>query len=121
MEWISDKVMSDYLLINKIVNNAIKQRYPNLGLLELGKESFNDLFNPERDPYELPKIDIIMCVDFTYSNDSDIGVLTMKYITNAFSSIIGEGEVFSNHKSIFLGEFLLNKTKYCKGIVPYTV
>lgn len=122
MKWQSEQVMEYYNLINKLVNNAIREKYSNLRYFEIGKESFNELFNPERDTYELPQLDIIMCVDFTkYPTDSDIGVWAMKYIRNAISMITQDSINFGNHKEIYVRDFLLNKTRYCKGIIPYTV
>ena len=41
MEWYSEKVMNEYNIINKVVGDMLKEKYPNLAYFEIGKETFN--------------------------------------------------------------------------------
>ena len=97
----------------------LKEKYPNLAYFEIGKETFNELFNPDIQNY-LPKLDIIMCVDFSVMSDSNIGVLAIKYINNIFGMVVTESNVVSG-LGIYTDNFKLNKSQYCKGVIPYTV
>jgi hypothetical protein len=117
MVWHSEEIMNNYNLINKLVNNALKLRNDNVKYFEIGKESFNEIFNPKREKHKLRKVDIIMCVDFSKKLDADIGVFAMQTINNAFSTMgfLNSTELIN---TIFLGEFYLNKAKYCKNYLP---
>ena len=117
MVWYSEETMNNYNLINKLVNNALKLRNDNLTYFEIGKESFNKIFDTEQEKYELHKVDIIMCVDFTKKSDVNIGVFAMNTINNVFS-MMGISNFTGLNKNIYLGEFHLNKTKYCKKYLP---
>lgn len=119
MEWYSEKVMNEYNIINKVVGDMLKDKYPNLAYFEIGKETFNELFNPEIETY-LPKLDITMCVDFSVMSDSNIGVLAIKYLSNIFGMVVTESNIVSG-LGIYTKNFNLNKSQHCKGIVPYTV
>jgi hypothetical protein len=100
MVWHSEEIMNNYYLINKLVNNALKLR--------------ND---PKREEFKSRKVDIIMCVDFTKKSDVNIGVFAMDTINNAFS-MMRISNFTELNKNIYLGEFHLNKTKYCKNYIP---
>ena len=117
MVWYSEETMNNYNLINKLVNNALKLRNDDVKYFEIGKESFNEIFNPEREKYELREVDIIMCVDFTKKSDDNIGVFAMNTINNVFK-ITGISNFTELNKNIYLGGFHLNKTKYCKKYLP---
>ncbi len=124
MEWISDKVMNDYHLFNKLVFNTIKKRYPNLEYFEITEESFNKLFLPERQSWGYPSLELIMCVDFNrfdIDNMTDIGIDASSFITNAFRVIFTDSNIFEHYNYIMIDKFHLNKTEYCKGKVEYTV
>ena len=117
MVWHSEEIMNNYYLINKLVNNALKLRNDNVKYFEIGKESFNEIFDPKREEFKLRKVDIIMCVDFTKKSDVNIGVFAMDTINNAFS-MMRVSNFMELDKNIYLGEFHLNKTKYCKNYIP---
>jgi hypothetical protein len=117
MVWYSEEIMNNYYLINKLVNNALKLRNDNVKYFEIGKESFNEIFDPKREEFKLRKVDIIMCVDFTKKSDVNIGVFAMNTINNAFS-MMRVSNFMELDKNIYLGEFHLNKTKYCKNYIP---
>jgi hypothetical protein len=117
MVWHSEEIMNNYYLINKLVNNALKLRNDNVKYFEIGKESFNEIFDPKREEFKLRKVDIIMCVDFTKKSDVNIGVFAMNTINNAFS-MMRVSNFMELDKNIYLGEFHLNKTKYCKNYIP---
>ena len=117
MVWHSEEIMNNYYLINKLVNNALKLRNDNVKYFEIGKESFNEIFDPKREEFKLRKVDIIMCVDFTKKSDVNIGVFAMDTINNAFS-MMRISNFTELDKNIYLGKFYLNKTKYCKNYIP---
>jgi len=117
MVWHSEEIMNNYYLINKLVNNALKLRNDNVKYFEIGKESFNEIFDPKREEFKLRKVDIIMCVDFTKKSDVNIGIFAMNTINNAFS-MMRVSNFMELDKNIYLGEFHLNKTKYCKNYIP---
>ena len=117
MVWYSEETMNNYNLINKLVSNAVKLRNDDVKYFKIGKESFNEIFKPEREKYELRKVDIIMCVDFTKKSDDNIGVFAMNTINNAFK-MTGISNFTELDKNIYLGGFYLNKTKYCKNYIP---
>jgi hypothetical protein len=117
MVWHSEEIMNNYNLINKLVNNALKLRNDNVKYFEIGKESFNEIFDPKREEFKSRKVDIIMCVDFTKKSDVNIGVFAMNTINNAFS-MMRISNFTELDKNIYLGEFHLNKTKYCKNYIP---
>jgi len=119
MEWYSEKVMNEYNIINKVVGDMLKEKYPNLAYFEIGKETFNELFNPEIQTY-LPKLDITMCIDFSVMTDSSVGVFAIKYLNNIFGMVVTDSNIVSG-LGIYTDNFYLNKTQYCKGVVPYTV
>jgi len=130
MKWYSEEIKSQYELINKMVSYALGQKYPGT-YFKLGEESYNELFNPDRNKYQLPTVDIILCVDFgiNYKLDySNIGVDTIKFITNAFTTIVTDSDVLSYYGrsynsdgTFYMNKFYINKTKHCRGRVPYTV
>ena len=117
MVWYSEETMNNYNLINKLVSNAVKLRNDDVKYFEIGKESFNEIFKPEREKYELRKVDIIMCVDFSKKFDVNIGVFALNAINNAFM-MTGISNFTELDKNIYLGKFYLNKTKYCKKYIP---
>ena len=61
-----------------------------------------------------------MCVDFSVMSDSNIGVLAIKYINNIFGMVVTESNIVSG-LGIYTDNFKLNKSQYCKGVIPYTV
>ena len=109
--------MNNYYLINKLVNNALKLRNDNVKYFEIGKEGFNEAFDPKREEFKLRKVDIIMCVDFSKKLDVNIGVFALNAINNAFK-MTGISNFTELDKNIYLGGFYLNKTKYCKKYLP---
>ncbi len=126
MEWYSEEVKEGYLLVSKIVSNNIKNKYPGTGYVGFTPESFNELFNPERESYKLPQIDLILCVDFSkspnnMSYNANIGTDTINIITLSVNSIFPNAKFLERHKSIFSDKFCVNCIEYCEGIVPYVV
>jgi hypothetical protein len=121
MEWHSKKIEHYYRLVSKIVGNALHNQYPDLKYFKIGEESFNELFNPNISDFRVLHIDIILCVDFTSLRDnSNIGISTMSYINNAIMSV--DNSIFTSYSDqIYTDKFLLNKTQYCKGLIPLTV
>ncbi len=117
MVWHSEEIMNNYYLINKLVNNALKLRNDNVKYFEIGKEGFNEAFDPKREEFKLRKVDIIMCVDFTKKSDVNIGVFAMNTINNAFS-MMRISNFTELDKNIYADNFYLNKTKYCKKYIP---
>lgn len=125
MKWYSQEIKSQYELINKMVGYAIDLKYPDV-YFKLVEESYNELFNPGRDKYKLPMVDVIVCVDFAknYKVDyKDIGIYIIKLITNAFTMLVTDSDLLSHYSSgtFYINKFHLNTTEYCKGRVPYTV
>ena len=117
MVWYSEEIMNNYNLINKLVSNAVKLRNDDVKYFKIGKESFNEIFKPEREKYKLRKVDIIMCVDFSKKFDVNIGVFALNAINNAFK-MTGISNFTELDKNIYFGKFYLNKTKYCKKYLP---
>ena len=108
MKWYSQEIKSQYELINKMVGYAIDLKYPDV-YFKLVEESYNELFNPGRDKYELPMVDVIVCVDFAknYKVDyKDIGIEIIKLITNAFTMLVTDSDLLSHYSS---GTFYIKK------------
>lgn len=124
MKWYSQEIKSQYELIDKMVSYGLGQKYPDT-YFKLIPESYNELFNPDRNKYDLPTVSVILCVDFgkNYKFDySNIGVDAVKLITNAFTMIVTNSDILSYYSSgtFYIKKLHINETKYCKGRVPYT-
>ena len=98
----------------------MKKKYPDLKYVKILEESFNDLYSPDRNIYELPKISLILCLDFTEIKDNyNVGVDAMSTISFALNSITPNADFFEFHRHIFTDKFCINCVEYCTGRVPY--
>lgn len=124
MEWISDEIMDGYHLVNRLVSNSIKKKYPSLKYFKITEESFNKLFSPDRENWGIPSLDVIICVDFSedYSRDnSNIGIDVINLMFNSIQTLFTDSKLFERHSLILIDNFHVNKTEYCKGKIPHTV
>jgi hypothetical protein len=122
MKWYSKEIKENYELVMKILSKMILSKYPDAKYVRVGPESYNDLFNPDRDKYETPRLDIVVCIDFlnseNYKRNIKIGVEIFDTLNLILKSVIIDDSIFKLHKRIYIGKFDVNTKEYCRAFFP---
>lgn len=127
MTWHSEEIKENYFIVNRLFVSAITSKYPDIEKIGIVKESFNDLFDPNRYEYKIPMIDIFICIDFIKNlgnsqHNQNIGVDGSKILTYIFTSMFPEFEPMKKYNRVlFIDKLNINTKQYCEGVVPYIV
>jgi indole-3-glycerol phosphate synthase len=124
MKWYSKEVKENYEMVMRLLSKTLLSKYPDAKYVGTTPESFNNLFNPNRETWEVPKLDLVICMDFisnTYNieHNQNIGIDLTNMLFLIITSVIPDTNIFEHHKMIFSDKFLFNTEEHCEGLVPY--
>lgn len=124
MKWYSKEIKDNYEMVMRLLSKTLLSKYPDAKYVGVTPQSFNSLFNPNRQTYLVPTLDFVICIDFSLNpenneHNQNIGIDFSNMLFLIITSVIPNTNIFEHHKMIFSDKFLINTEEHCKGIVPY--